>query len=661
MGNEVFDLIDENSKFAVLKGLIRAGDLIRGEDTEESEWILKDFVVENGITLLAGEPASYKTTIALLMAKAISEGEPYMGIPTVKKGILFIDLESGRKFLKKKFKKILNNEEGFNIFILSKENQNFKTIFSPEFENLIEIAKGGVVIIDSFRRAFTGDEDKSEIVNNVMNRLRELALKHNVSFILLHHRGKNPENEYRGSSDILASVDIAYSITRGREEKKDILTLRGIKNRYGEEKNYTWKINESDTTITIEDYGEVIRQEKEQEEMEEVEIIEEAIKSFEEQGKIPIQGEIIKKVEKVISKNKARELLKEYDGKRWISKRGDKNCVYYSVFQFSTHIYNGKQENRQTQYTSHSPLEGIETVNRQTENYRMQILGKQANSEQTSIFNQKTTENNIQNQKEETNKPIPTSNKFIGSQLDEGEISHKLASGAISSQVQGSNETCELMNSSSDLTQGLSSLREENISELKGTLLGRSIKMLENVGRYFKGNTYPVVLPEEAGVNSISEDLAKKYLKEGYAKLIEPMDLEKLRENYRLLLKEFGLYPVEDKPEVEPVFNNLQEQIEYANKMFDKAYESLTKKESSNSKDSSLIKDENLNSEREGIQRYKVIKSFTLRYLTKPNRIYEAGYILKGTDLPKDTIEQLLEQEYIKPYEKGEPNRNGSM
>jgi len=151
-----------------------------------------------------------------------------------------------------------------------------------------------------------------------------------------------------------------------------------------------------------------------------------------------------------------------------------------------------------------------------------------------------------------------------------------------------------------------------NLTLPKGTLLGRSIKMLENVARYFKGNTYPIVPPEEAGVNSISEDLAKKYIEEGWAKLIEPMDLEKARENLRLLFKEFGLY-------------------EEKNRDGDKG------KEYPNSE-----KQTNL---------YKAIRNFSLNYKRKPKEIYKAGNIINGADFSPSTIDKLLEGGFIVPYD----------
>lgn len=319
---------------------IKATDLVREPEADENPWILENFIVRNGITLLAGEAGSYKTTLALLMASSIAKGETFLNLQIQKAKVLYIDLEAGRKFVKGKLKKIIDGK-GTEFYILPKESQTFKTIFDKEFETLIEQFKGSVIIIDSFRRCFKGDENDSSVVNGVMNRLRELGLRYDVSFILLHHRGKSSENEYRGSSDILASVDVAYSLARGRGDEKRVLKLEGLKNRFNEEQSFIWEINEDQETITIRDLREEIEKQRRLEELGEIETIRQIILSFEEQGQKPNQSQIVvEAMERGLAKERTRLLLKKWADKYWSVMKGDKNQTLFSVSQKSDSIYN---------------------------------------------------------------------------------------------------------------------------------------------------------------------------------------------------------------------------------------------------------------------------------------------------------------------------------
>ena len=67
-----------------------------------------------------------------------------------------------------------------------------------------------------------------------MSRVSEAFRKLTVSgatVIILHHRGKSEFQDYRGSSEIIAGVDVAFSIRKD----ENILTFKCIKHRYIQE------------------------------------------------------------------------------------------------------------------------------------------------------------------------------------------------------------------------------------------------------------------------------------------------------------------------------------------------------------------------------------------------------------------------------------------
>ena len=71
-----------------------------------------------------------------------------------------------------------------------------------------------------------------------MGEIRALA-NAGATVLLQHHKPKAEGTQYRGSSDILAGVDLAFAVTCDKE--KQLLTLQCFKNRFGEETAITIK------------------------------------------------------------------------------------------------------------------------------------------------------------------------------------------------------------------------------------------------------------------------------------------------------------------------------------------------------------------------------------------------------------------------------------
>jgi hypothetical protein len=89
-----------------------------------------------------------------------------------------------------------------------------------------------IIIVDSFIRFHPGVENSATETQEYMNMFRRLAAA-GATVILLHHIGKaETAQDYRGSSDIKASADIAYKLsTIGDASRLCQLELRAFKQR----------------------------------------------------------------------------------------------------------------------------------------------------------------------------------------------------------------------------------------------------------------------------------------------------------------------------------------------------------------------------------------------------------------------------------------------
>ena len=57
-------------------------------------WLIEDFVVEGGVTLLTGDAGVGKSTLAIAACRAVLRGEPFLGRGTTARKVLYIDREN---------------------------------------------------------------------------------------------------------------------------------------------------------------------------------------------------------------------------------------------------------------------------------------------------------------------------------------------------------------------------------------------------------------------------------------------------------------------------------------------------------------------------------------------------------------------------------------
>jgi hypothetical protein len=90
-----------------------------------------------------------------------------------------------------------------------------------------------LIVVDSFIAFHTGDENDSTETRRFLHQFRLLA-NAGCTILLLHHSGKaDTSQDYRGSSDIKAGVDVAFHMANiGADPTKlELIRLRAFKSR----------------------------------------------------------------------------------------------------------------------------------------------------------------------------------------------------------------------------------------------------------------------------------------------------------------------------------------------------------------------------------------------------------------------------------------------
>jgi len=197
-------------------------------------YIVGDLIPEGAITMLTGDSGHGKTIFATALAGAIAAGGQFLGREVVQRKVLYLDRENPLSLVKQ------------HLFDLHIERTPDLIIWGcwcehpadgPAAASLHEFARAEkpVMIFDSLIAFHTGNEQDASETRKYLQLYRDLAAA-GATVILLHHTGKSENaKQYRGSSDIKASVDMAWLIEKLGDPAGLLANLRlmPFKNRIG--------------------------------------------------------------------------------------------------------------------------------------------------------------------------------------------------------------------------------------------------------------------------------------------------------------------------------------------------------------------------------------------------------------------------------------------
>lgn len=213
-----------------------------------AEWIVEGLIPE-GLIILAGRPKIGKSWMALGISISVANGTKALGSFNTKKSkVLYIALEDNKQRLKNRIVNIIGGEQEkiapVELLFLD-ENFNFPKINEGGLEEISNIIDDDeeirMVVIDTLGRSIA---DKKRKDNNlyladyeISSKIQELAMKRNISIMLLHHTKKgNEENvfdEISGTTGLTGAMDTMMVI----KEKSNEYTLH-IRGRDVEEAEY---------------------------------------------------------------------------------------------------------------------------------------------------------------------------------------------------------------------------------------------------------------------------------------------------------------------------------------------------------------------------------------------------------------------------------------
>lgn len=220
-------------------------DFEMNSELSSPKWLIERWVARDCVHIVCGAPASGKSSIVSdLFLAYCNDLALWHGFKITKgEGIgVYLCGEGYRGLVARRFLWTQQHQcEPKGKFVFSKKLLPLNTPVGLE-KTIHEIKTLNktvdIIVIDTFRKAFSGDENSSEETELFLNNCRKLSEAFDgAAIIIVAHVGKSGKDSSnigpRGSSNLTANPDISIAVTR--DKSSSVLTLSQIKTKDSEE------------------------------------------------------------------------------------------------------------------------------------------------------------------------------------------------------------------------------------------------------------------------------------------------------------------------------------------------------------------------------------------------------------------------------------------
>jgi hypothetical protein len=187
-------------------------------------WVWHGYLERGTVGLLHGDGGLGKSLIALGLAKAVTIGGAFLGRPTRPGNALILDAENPGREIHRRLSSFAfgPDERRLSYARVDESILGYPGSTEELLHGLIVELDASLVILDSLRGLWAGDEREAQEVRATFTALRRVAEACGCAFLVLHHDRK--AGDYSGSSDVNAVLDSRLHLHRPalkpREEPK---------------------------------------------------------------------------------------------------------------------------------------------------------------------------------------------------------------------------------------------------------------------------------------------------------------------------------------------------------------------------------------------------------------------------------------------------------
>jgi len=180
---------------------------------EPIQWRCEKFAADGFLTVLAGRGKEGKSWLMLALASGVANGTPAAGIRCTKGRALIFDAENGKRLIKRRFHAAAMTAD---LEVQPVETGGLLiTKDLPWFKCTIEDYGANLVVFDSLKvLSGSAKENDSDAMEPLITALKLLARDTGAAVVLIHHRGRAEDSDYRGSSVILDQTDMMFRLGR---------------------------------------------------------------------------------------------------------------------------------------------------------------------------------------------------------------------------------------------------------------------------------------------------------------------------------------------------------------------------------------------------------------------------------------------------------------
>ncbi|MDQ6677403.1 MAG: AAA family ATPase [Acidobacteriota bacterium] len=199
-----------------------------------TEWVVDEMFAAGSLHLVTGDAGAGKSTFVSAMAHAVSRGHRFLGRATIQRPVLFLDAENPIAAIRERFERLgIESHDEFRIWG-QWVGCDPPGIGEPVIADWVARCNlKPLIVIDSLIAFNPGAENDSTEMRRHLAQYRKLCAT-GATLIVLHHVGKSETaQDYRGSSDIKASIDIGYKLKNLEDPSRlSLLELRAFKQRF---------------------------------------------------------------------------------------------------------------------------------------------------------------------------------------------------------------------------------------------------------------------------------------------------------------------------------------------------------------------------------------------------------------------------------------------